>query len=102
MKAPDETRDQQNLIPATISKALFFFFLGGGGGYLGFPVLSFCPFSFWVPLLKPNSREKGTPIIKGLLGNLVMNGSTADLKSWILTISASQTGSLSSLFVASC
>ena len=29
------------------------------------------PFSFWVPLLKPNSRKKGTLIIKGLLGNLV-------------------------------
>ena len=31
----------------------------------------FYPFSFWVPLLKPNSRKKGTLIIKGLLGNLV-------------------------------
>ena len=29
----------------------------------------FRPFSFWVPLLKPNSRTKGTLIIKGLLGN---------------------------------
>ena len=27
-------------------------------------------FSFWVPLFKPNSRKKGTLIIKGLLGNL--------------------------------
>ena len=29
---------------------------------LGFPVGLFCPFSFWVPLLKPNSRENGTLI----------------------------------------
>ena len=28
------------------------------------------PFFFRVPLLKPNSREKGARIIKGLLGNL--------------------------------
>ena len=38
--------------------------------YLGSPVVPFYPFSFWVPLLKPNSRKKGTLIIKGLLGNL--------------------------------
>ena len=38
---------------------------------LGSPVVPFYPFSFWVPLLKPNSRNKGTLIIKGLLGNLV-------------------------------
>ena len=44
---------------------------------LGSPVVPFCPFSFWVPLLKPSSRKKGTLIIKkgtliikGLLGNL--------------------------------
>ena len=37
---------------------------------LGSPVVPFYPFSFWVPLLKPNSRKKGTLIIKGLLGNL--------------------------------
>ena len=36
---------------------------------LGSPVVPFYPFSFWVPLLKPNSRKKGTRI-KGLLGNL--------------------------------
>ena len=36
---------------------------------LGFPVGPFCPFSFSVPLLKPNSRKKGTLISKGLLGN---------------------------------
>ena len=42
---------------------------------LGAPVVPFCPFSFWVPLLKPNSREKGTLIIKGLLGNLVVHRS---------------------------
>ena len=38
---------------------------------LGSPVVPFYPFSFWVPVLKPNSRKKGTLIIKGLLGNLV-------------------------------
>ena len=37
---------------------------------LGSPVVPFYPFSFWVPLLEPNSRKKGTLIIKGLLGNL--------------------------------
>ena len=37
---------------------------------LGSPVVPCYPFSFWVPLLKPNSRKKGTLIIKGLLGNL--------------------------------
>ena len=37
-----------------------------------FPSVPFYPFSFWVPLLKPNSRKKGTLIIKGLLGNLVI------------------------------
>ena len=37
---------------------------------LGSPVVPFYPFSFWVPLLKPNSRKKGTRITKGLLGNL--------------------------------
>ena len=41
------------------------------GDFLGAPVVPFYPFSFWVPLLKPNSRKKGTLIIKGLLGNLV-------------------------------
>ena len=37
---------------------------------LGSPVVPFCPFSFWVCLLKPNSRKKGTLIIKELLGDL--------------------------------
>ena len=37
---------------------------------LGSPVVPFYPFSFWVPLLKPNSRKKDTLIVKGLLGNL--------------------------------
>ena len=37
---------------------------------LGAPVVPFYSFSSWVPLLKPNSRKKGTLIIKGLLGNL--------------------------------
>ena len=37
---------------------------------LGAPVVPFYPFSFWLPLLKPNSRKKGTLIIKGPLGNL--------------------------------
>ena len=45
---------------------------------LGAPVVPFYPFSFWVPLLKPNSREKGTLIIKGLLGNLVSNWLAVD------------------------
>ena len=35
-----------------------------------FPSSTLLPFFFWVPLLKPNSRKKGTLIIKGLLGNL--------------------------------
>ena len=35
------------------------------------PSSTLLPFFFWVPLLKPNSRKKGTLIIKGLLGNLV-------------------------------
>ena len=39
---------------------------------LGSPVVPFYPFSFWAPLLKPNSRNKGTLIIKGLLGKLVV------------------------------
>ena len=37
---------------------------------LGSPVLPFCSFSFGDPLLKPNSKNKGTLIIEGLLGNL--------------------------------
>ena len=37
---------------------------------LGSPVVPFCPFSFWVPLLKPKKGKKGTLIIKGLLGSL--------------------------------
>ena len=37
---------------------------------LGAPVVPFYPFSFWVPSLKPNSRKKGTLILKGPLGNL--------------------------------
>ena len=45
--------------------------ISGGVFQLGSPVVPFCPFSFWVPLLKPNSRKKGTLIIKGLLGNPV-------------------------------
>ena len=40
------------------------------GWFLGSRVVPFCPFSFLVPLLKPNSRKKGTLIMKGLLGNL--------------------------------
>ena len=38
--------------------------------FLGSPVVPFCLFSFWVPLLKPNSRKKGTLIFKGSLENL--------------------------------
>ena len=35
-----------------------------------FPSSTLLPFFFLGPLLKPNSRKKGTLIIKGLLGNL--------------------------------
>ena len=38
--------------------------------FLGSPVVPFYPF-LGGSLLKPNSRKKGTLIIKGLLGNLV-------------------------------
>ena len=48
-------------------------------GNLGSPVVPFYPFSFWVPLLNPNSRKKGTLIIKGLLGNLVIDKVTVDI-----------------------
>ena len=41
-----------------------------GRGLLGAPVVPFYPFFWGVPLLKPNSRKKGTLIIKRLLGNL--------------------------------
>ena len=41
---------------------------------LGTPVVPFCPFYFGVSLLKLNSRKKGTLIINGLLGNLVIEG----------------------------
>ena len=37
---------------------------------LGSAVIPFCPFYLGVSLLKPNIRRRGTPIIKGLLGNL--------------------------------
>ena len=47
---------------------------------LGAPAVPFYPFSFWVPLLKPNSRKKGTLIIKGLLGNLDADRISADSK----------------------
>ena len=40
--------------------------------FLGSPVVPFCPFCLGVSLLKPNMRKKGTLIIKGLLGNLVL------------------------------
>ena len=42
-----------------------------GSLFLGSPVVPFYFFFGGVPLLKPNSRKKGTLIIKGLLGNLV-------------------------------
>ena len=38
----------------------------------GTPVVPFCPFCLGVSLLKQNSRHKGTLIIYGLLGNLVL------------------------------
>ena len=37
--------------------------------------MPFYPFSFWVPLLKPNSRKKGTLIIKGFQGSFKGKGS---------------------------
>ena len=37
---------------------------------LGTPVVPFSPFYFGVSLLRPNSREKGTLVIRGVLGNL--------------------------------
>ena len=43
---------------------------GQGQSLYHIPVVSFCPFSFRVPVLKPNGRKKGTLIIKGLLGDL--------------------------------
>ena len=52
--------------------AVFMGLVWGHHYSLGAPVVPFYPFSFWVPLLKPNSRKKGTLIIKGLLGNLVL------------------------------
>ena len=52
---------------------------GLGFRVLGFVVVPFYPFSFWVPLLKPKSRKKGTLIIKGLLGNLGFTCSRKDL-----------------------
>ena len=35
------------------------------------PSSTLLPFFFWGSLIKPNSKKKGTLIIKGLLGNLV-------------------------------
>ena len=35
-----------------------------------YPCSTLLPFLFGVSLLKPNSRKKGTLIIRGLLGNL--------------------------------
>ena len=36
-------------------------------------MVPFCPFYFRVPLLKPNSKKKGTLTVMGLLRNLVMD-----------------------------
>ena len=33
-------------------------------------MVPFCPFYFRVPLIKPNSKKKGTLIVMGLLRNL--------------------------------
>ena len=41
------------------------------GGLARFSSSTLLPFFFLVPLLKPNSRKKGTLITEGLLGNLV-------------------------------
>ena len=43
--------------------------------FLGSPVVPMFPFLFGVSLLKLNIRKKGTLIIKGLLGNLVLGWS---------------------------
>ena len=46
-----------------------------------FPSSTLLPFSFWVPLLKPSSRKKGTLSIKGLRGNLeVSTGAHLSIK----------------------
>ena len=57
--------------PLSKGMRLLMFQLSGFYPRLGSPVVPFYPFSFGFPLLKPNSRKKGTLIIKGLLGNLV-------------------------------
>ena len=44
-------------------------------------MVPFCPFYFRVPLLKPNSKKKGTLIVMGLLGNLVWD--LRYLRSWL-------------------
>ena len=41
---------------------------------LGCRVGPFCPFSFWVPLIKPNSRKRGTLISKRPPGNQAYEG----------------------------
>ena len=51
---------------------------------LGSPVVPLLPFFLGVPLLKPNSRKKGTLIIKGPLGNLVVE-CCKKLKKGVLT-----------------
>ena len=57
---------------------------------LGAPVVPFYPFSFWLPLLKPNSRRKGTLIIKGLLGNLVLGVAENDYSQPVVSIDGQQ------------
>ena len=60
--------------------------------FLGSPVVPFYPFSFWVPLLKPNSRKKGTRIVKGLLGNLGLLRGSLDIVSMLISQSGLSVG----------
>ena len=64
--------------------------LGAPGFPYGAPVVPFYPFSFWLPLLKPNSRKKGTLIIKALLGNLVLGVAENDYSQPVVSIDGQQ------------
>ena len=44
------------------------------GSFTRCPISTLLPFFFWFPLLKPNSRKKGTLIIMGLLEYDLPNG----------------------------
>ena len=55
-------------------------------------MVPFCPFCFGVSLLQLNSRKKGTLILNGLLGNLVIGGHLNSATS--LKVCSSQLGCL--------